>query len=174
MFCTHEENGFPITIWDASDLENLHEVGELWLTHNNDDISAHNVHIRGDRLFISFYSMGTVVYDISKPRSPVLLAQYDTYPQNWQNSGSLEGNWGVYPFAASRLPNDEYYIYSNDMSNGLFVTKLSDFPQPAAAPSNLNWFIGVSFALFFCAFVALAYLLYLHFTKSSEYSRLHD
>ena len=106
VFCTHENNGLPISIWDTSDLDNIHEVSALWLTDQNEDISAHNVHIRGDRLFISFYSMGTIVFDISSPLKPVLLAQFDTFPQNWQNQGGLQGNWGmsffylffIYPF----------------------------------------------------------------------------
>ncbi|MDP2434257.1 MAG: hypothetical protein Q8P67_00770 [archaeon] len=85
----------PISIWDTSDLDNIHEVSALWLTDQNEDISAHNVHIRGDRLFISFYSMGTIVFDISSPLKPVLLAQFDTFPQNWQNQGGLQGNWGM-------------------------------------------------------------------------------
>ena len=98
LFCTHEDNGLPISIWDASDLDNLREVGELWLTESNEDISAHNVHIRDNRLFISFYSMGTIAYDITNPLKPVLLGQFDTFPQNWQNQGGLEGNWGMFVF----------------------------------------------------------------------------
>lgn len=109
VFCTHENNGLPISIWDTSDLDNIHEVGALWLTDENEDISAHNVHIRGDRLFISFYSMGTIVFDISSPLKPVLLAQFDTFPQNWQNQGGLQGNWGMSFFLF--LPLFSFFLF---------------------------------------------------------------
>ena len=178
LYVTHEGNNQPITIWDAKDPADLKELGPLWLTEGNDDISAHNVHVRGDRLFISYYSMGTVVYDISKPAKPRLLGQYDTYPQNWQNRGGLSGNWGVYPYAASRLPDGEYYVYSNDMANGLFVTQLVAGSSASGGDDDddddLGWFIGVSFAFFAIIFGSLAYLLYHRFAGNSSYEPIRE
>lgn len=176
LYTTHEENGYPLTIWDASDLSNVHEVGSLFLTPGNKDISAHNAFVRDDRLIISYYSMGTVVYDISQPTRPVLVAQYDTWPQNWQNNGGLNGNWGVYPFAAARRDGDGYYLYSSDVDNGLFILSFRDY-NVVNNPNHqhLTWFIVVSFVILGFLTLGVVYLVYLEFTdRSLQYEQLID
>jgi len=153
LYVTHEDNNEPVSIWDATDLQDIKEVGELYLTENNDDIAAHNVFVRENKLWISYYSMGTVVYDITNPLKPQLIATYDTFQSYWTNQGGLSGNWGVYPFAPYRIAKDEYYVYSSDVTNGLYVLALAPAeasipgPKGEAGDDNLTWFIITTFVI---------------------------
>lgn len=108
----------------------------------------HNVYIKDEILFNSQYEDGLLAYDISNPTQPVLLAQYDTHPQNNQYNG-YRGNWGNYPW----LPSGN--IIAGDMQNGLFMLKLqtsfvgtqspdnqlsvSVYPNPASGVLNLQF-----------------------------------
>lgn len=74
----------------------------------------HNVYIKGDRLYDSQYEDGLLVYDISDRLHPVLIAHYDTHPEN-TTYNNFFGNWGNYPW----LPSGN--IIASDMQNGLFV-----------------------------------------------------
>lgn len=79
----------------------------------------HNVYIKDDILFNSQYEDGLIAYDISNPTQPVLLARYDTHPENIMYN-QYRGNWGNYPW----LPSGN--IIAADMQNGLYVLKLSN------------------------------------------------
>jgi len=116
LYVTHEDVDAPITIWNIEDLSNVYQVNELNIVPDNLDVVAHNVHVRGNRLWISYYSMGSAVYDITDPVNPVLIGLYDTAPDK---PIGMDGTWGIYPFANS------YNVYATDMSNGLYVLKLN-------------------------------------------------
>lgn len=77
----------------------------------------HNVYIKDDILFNSQYEDGLLAYDISNPTQPVLLARYDTHPENQVYNGYF-GNWGNYPW----LPSGN--IITCDMQNGLYMVSL--------------------------------------------------
>lgn len=77
----------------------------------------HNVYIQGNLLFNSQYEDGLLVYDIADPLNPVLVAYYDTHPQNTVYNGYY-GNWGNYPW----LPSGT--IVAGDMQNGLYLLRL--------------------------------------------------
>ncbi len=89
----------------------------------------HNVYIRDNTLFVSQYEDGLVAYDISNPLKPVLLAEYDTHPENAVYNGYF-GNWGNYPW----LPSGN--IIAGDMQNGLFMLKLSDGSVGTKSPES--------------------------------------
>ncbi len=89
----------------------------------------HNVYIRDNTLFNSQYEDGLIAYDISNPLQPVLLAEYDTHPENPTYTGYF-GNWGNYPW----LPSGN--IIAGDMQNGLFMLKLSDGSVDTKNPEN--------------------------------------
>ncbi len=89
----------------------------------------HNVYISGNILFDSQYEDGLLAYDITIPTQPVLLAHYDTHPQNIQYN-QYHGNWGNYPW----LPSGN--IIAGDMQNGLFMLKLSNGSVDTKTPGN--------------------------------------
>lgn len=111
LLTTDETGGGHVRIWDLS--AGTIQVAE-WLAHPN--ASVHNVFVKGDTAYASYYTEGLRVLDISDPRSPMQVAFYDTWPGV---SGGFNGNWGVYPFAASGN------IYLSDMTSGLFVVRLT-------------------------------------------------
>lgn len=104
----------------------------------------HNLFIKDSLLLVSQYEDGMLVYDISMPLEPRLIAWYDTHPENVVYNGYF-GNWGNYPW----LPSGN--IITVDMQNGLFMLKLDNstavqnphaatplhagiFPNPATGP----------------------------------------
>jgi choice-of-anchor B domain-containing protein len=77
--------------------------------------SAHNVHVQGDRMFISWYVRGTRVYDVADPTNIQEVGYFDTFPD--AGGGLFDGNWGVYPHLPSGL------IAANDQTYGLFLLR---------------------------------------------------
>ncbi len=80
--------------------------------------SAHNVHVQGDQMFISWYTRGTRVYDVSDPTAIVETGYFDTFPD--ANGGLFDGNWGVYPHLPSGV------IAANDGTYGLFLLRYDE------------------------------------------------
>lgn len=77
-----------------------------------ESFSAHNPYIIGNLLFVSWYQAGLVVIDISDPRQPKLLGNYDTYPGS---VSGFDGCWGVFPF----LGLDRVLL--SDLDGGLYI-----------------------------------------------------
>jgi len=127
-----ETSGGHIKIWDIRDLDNINMVSE-WMPEGGENKSAHNVFVRGDYLYISYYVFGLQILDISDPFNPELAGYYDTYPGE---EGLYEGNWGVYPFAES------CHSYVSDMEAGLVLVDFDECinPDPGLmfSPDNFN------------------------------------
>ena len=109
LVTTEETENMTIKIWDISNFNNIHLLGE-YLGENS---LAHNVHIKDNFVYISHYTTGIKIIDIFNPQYPVEVAAYDTYPQN--DGAGFYGCWGAYPFTQNN------YIYASDMQYGLFV-----------------------------------------------------
>lgn len=75
---------------------------------------AHNPFVLGDLVFVSYYHLGLIAYNISNPEAPVKVAHYDTYPDDRSFERYL-GCWGVYPY----LPSGN--VIASDQIYGLFV-----------------------------------------------------
>tara|TARA_B110000977_G_C11007995_1_gene466544 strand:- start:198 stop:1388 length:1191 start_codon:yes stop_codon:yes gene_type:complete len=110
-----ENNGYDLKVVDASDPHNL-ELISTFNSNVNEFSIAHNLMIKNDLVFISYYHDGLQVYDISKPLNPVKVAYYDTYEP--VNTGGYAGAWGIYAF----LPSGNILV--SDVTNGLFVLEL--------------------------------------------------
>jgi choice-of-anchor B domain-containing protein len=111
VMTTDEIHETPKTlkVWDIHDLNNISKVADYTPIPGE---TIHNVHIKGNLAYISWYSGGTRILDISDPRDPAQLGYYDTYDGI---SSSTIGNWEVYPY----LPSGK--ILASDMLSGLFV-----------------------------------------------------
>ena len=118
VLTTEETANRTIKVWDITDMSDVTLVGQF-LAPNQ---LAHNVHVQGDYAFVSHYESGVVVADISDPANPVIVDQYDTYPQG--EGPSFNGTWGV------TLPGPDGYIYAGDMDGELTVLRWN---PPAAA-----------------------------------------
>lgn len=88
--------------------------------------TAHNSYRIGNYLYVSYYTAGFRVYDISDPRFPVLADEYDTNPL--VGEGIFKGAWGCYPFSPSG------WIFINDRPEGFFVFAFNGGASGVAAP----------------------------------------
>ena len=75
----------------------------------------HNGYVVGDKLYVSHYTRGLVIYDASKPNKLKEIGSFDTYPLHDDTQGA--GAWGVYPF----LPSGNILV--SDIQRGLFILK---------------------------------------------------
>ncbi len=75
----------------------------------------HNGFVRGNRYYMSNYTRGMTVLDISNPQDPRDVGYFDTFPVS--DNGSFNGAWGVYPY----LPSGNILI--SDISSGLYIVR---------------------------------------------------
>ncbi len=111
-FMCDETHGSPMKVVDVSDPSDL-KVVKLFSPGFRSNEIPHNVAVRDGLLYVSHYYDGLQVFDVSNPRNPIRVAEYDTYPD--ADAAWYAGNWGVYPF----LPSGN--ILLSDMQYGLFV-----------------------------------------------------
>ena len=109
LFVTEETGGAPISAYDVSNIFNPILVDQY--SHSSGAI-AHNVFVKGNYLYASYYTAGVVALDITDPTNMTEVAQYDTSPSS---GGSFNGCWGVYPYTSNGL------ILATDISQGFFV-----------------------------------------------------
>jgi len=107
-----ETHGMDVKVVDASDPSDL-KVVNLFNAESTPNQIVHNVLVRGNYLYASYYYDGVQVFDISDPVNPVRVSYYDTF--DGENDSFYQGAWGVYPF----LPSGNVLV--SDMNNGLFV-----------------------------------------------------
>ena len=89
LMTAEETSRRTIKIWDISDFEDVELVGEYLGASK----LAHNIHIKGNFAFVSHYSAGAIVIDISDPANPIEVANYDTYTPS--DESTYLGAWGI-------------------------------------------------------------------------------
>ena len=107
-----ENHGLSLKVIDVSDLSNL-SVTALFNSGVDANSIAHNLIIRDNFVYVSYYHDGLQIFDISDPYNPIKAGYYDTYLPN--NHNGYAGNWGVDP----QLPSG--IILVSDVQSGLFV-----------------------------------------------------
>ena len=122
MATTREASGGTLGFWDISDPAAprlLWEIGRP----TTETCCVHQVMIRGNYLFASWYAAGVYVYDISDPHNPVEVGSYDTYP----GGGDIRtGAWGIFGFW------DDPRVFAFDRQQGLFIFQLNPEAGPGA------------------------------------------
>jgi choice-of-anchor B domain-containing protein len=93
----------------------------------------HNGFVRGNRYYMTNYTRGLTILDITDPTSPSDVGNFDTYGQD--DSIEFEGAWGVYPFFNSGT------IAVSDINSGLFLLKelTRSVPQGSLAFSSQSF-----------------------------------
>ena len=76
----------------------------------------HNVHGRGNYVYIAHYASGVYVADVHDPSNITNAGGYDTYSGN----GNYVGCWGVYPY----FPSGRWI--ASDTQTGLYVFSFSE------------------------------------------------
>lgn len=96
-----------------------------------DSAMAHNVMIKGDHAYVSYYNSGFQLFDISDPTDVQRVAWYDTYDGGLD--GGFRGAWGVYVFT------DKNKVIISDRLSGLYVLEV-DLPVPSSIELLVNEF----------------------------------
>jgi choice-of-anchor B domain-containing protein len=109
LYVTDEVNGEPLKIFDIADVMNPIEVNGIT---SNPQAIVHNAHVKGSELYLSNYTEGIRVLDLSDPAHPAEFASADSYPGR---SGGYAGVWEVCPFFPSGT------VIASDMQSGLYV-----------------------------------------------------
>ena len=114
LLCVTDEiarrwNSPHMTVWDISNPRSPVKRGDYDL-----GTIVHNVFILGRTAYMSHYTDGVHVVDLTDPAQPTRIASYDTSTV----SGGYNGCWGVHPFA------DHGLVYASDMQNGLYVLEI--------------------------------------------------
>ncbi len=99
-----------LRIFSVSDLTAPSLVG-TWTGQSN--AIDHNGFVRGNRYYMSNYSRGLTVLDISDPSTPTAVGNLDTYPVG--DGSNFVGAWGAYPFFHSGS------IAISDIGTGLYM-----------------------------------------------------
>ncbi len=104
--------GLPMRLWSLDGSHPPTSRGSF----KYEDATPHNVQIEGHRAYLSHYSQGLVVVDLSNLDQPTALAHWDTSPF----SGSdYEGCWGVFKFPGQPL------LLGSDIDQGLQVVHIT-------------------------------------------------
>lgn len=114
-----------ITIWDISNPDSAVKVGSF----SDSLATVHNLYVIGDSAYVSYYSAGLRVLDLTNPTSPTIAYEYDTSPISEEG---FSGAFGVYPFALNNK------IFVTDRDNMLFIFGFSDTLTGIAAGDNLG------------------------------------
>jgi len=118
-----ETHGSPIKICDVSDPNNITILSTVKADNLPSADVPHNLMIKNNYLFISYYYDGLIIFDISDPENPKKIAAYDTYPG--ENQFYFDGAWGIYAF----LPSGNLLV--SDTETGLYVF---DWPNNEPEP----------------------------------------
>ena len=117
LFTASETSGGHIMSWDVTDLGNINLLDE-WMPPNGEIWSAHNIFIKNNHLYISYYVYGLQILDISDPSDMYRVGYFDVLDEIELNFGINDiynGVWGAFPYYNS----DKIVI--SDRDRGLFV-----------------------------------------------------
>ena len=94
----------------------------------------HNGFVRGNRYYMSNYTRGLTVLDLSNPAAPTETGFFDTYGAS--DSANFAGAWGAYPFFHSGT------VAVSDINSGLYLLR----DQSLDVPQGRLSFAAASFA----------------------------
>tara|TARA_B100001250_G_scaffold330988_1_gene295993 strand:- start:187 stop:3900 length:3714 start_codon:yes stop_codon:yes gene_type:complete len=123
-------NSTRTLIWDLEDLDNpTIETTYFGPTPSID----HNNYIIGDYVYMSHYTSGLRILDISDISSPSEAAFFDVYPNN--NNTSFDGTWSNYPYYGSGN------VVVTSIDEGLFVLRPTFNVDQPSAPTGISYSI---------------------------------
>jgi choice-of-anchor B domain-containing protein len=110
--------GTRTLIWDVSDLDDPVLAGQ-YISENK--ASDHNLYIKGNLMYQSNYASGLRILDISDPKNPKPVGNFDTNPVGVDAPG-FSGSWSNYPYFKSET------IVVTSIQEGLFLVKKASRP----------------------------------------------
>jgi choice-of-anchor B domain-containing protein len=103
----------PMQIWSVEDYSNIYELSRYY----SPNWMSHHPRVKGHIIYLSQYEAGVVAIDISDPRDPTVLAEYDTWPQGNDTPPPWRGCWGVFPYTKSGL------VYASNRDGKLIILR---------------------------------------------------
>ncbi|MGH8004090.1 MAG: choice-of-anchor B family protein [Limisphaerales bacterium] len=97
LFTTDETPGGHLRVWDIQNPTSPLQVAE-WMPPGVPSI-IHNVQVKGNFLYASYYGEGVEILDIEDPTQPVEVGYFDTAPDASGASGG--GCWDFFPYFPS-------------------------------------------------------------------------
>ncbi len=110
---TDEVGGGRVALYDCSNPGNIQFLDDFSVNNNT---IPHNAFIIGNYAYMSWYTEGLVVVDMSDSSDLKKHASYDTSP--YSPGSGYEGAWGCYPFSPSGV------IYISDRGEGLHILRV--------------------------------------------------
>ena len=103
----------------------------------------HNGFVRGNRYYMSNYSRGLTILDITDPENPSRVGWLDTYP--FSDSANFVGAWGAYPYfpsgniAISDIDSGFYMAADNtlDVPQGSLTFSAGSFAATEGQPASI-------------------------------------
>lgn len=95
------------------------DTGNVTASPAEGDFTMHNVIVRGNTAYVSWYSDGIVLFDISQPANPRLIASYvpAPVPDPFEVLPTAVEMWGVYVHGS--------LVLGSDQNSGLHVLKMT-------------------------------------------------
>ena len=113
LFTTDEKFNSSVDAYDVSDLNNITRLDRFWpLAGKGRSTLPHNTHFHNQFLVTSWYSMGVIITDVSRPDNMIEVGHFDTYPGR---DSDPEGCWGAYPYLPSGI------VIVSDIQSGLYL-----------------------------------------------------
>jgi choice-of-anchor B domain-containing protein len=119
LFTTDEIPGAgTVRVWDVSVPTNCIQVAAFPVYTNT---SAHNVTVKNDTAWCSWYEEGVLVFDVTDPFDPIQIGSFDTGPDTTLPFPSnFAGCWSVYPFLPSGV------VVTSDILQGMHLIYYAD------------------------------------------------
>ena len=109
LYVCDEQNYGTMKVFDIQNLAAHPMIHEITV---NPLAIVHNVHVKRDTAFVSYYTEGVRLFDLTDPSLPAEWGYYDTYGSF---SGGFHGAWEVAPF----FPSGTFIV--SDIESGLYV-----------------------------------------------------
>ncbi len=118
VFTTDELLGTgTVRVFDVSNTASVLEVAQFPVYANT---CVHNVYVKGDTAYCSWYEEGILAFDVTDPTTPVQIGSFDTGPDTTGPFGGYIGCWAVYPFLPSGV------IVTSDILQGMHLVTYAD------------------------------------------------
>lgn len=121
-----ETPSMDLKILDVSELDDI-KVSSTFSSEFYDETLPHNVIVRNETAYVSYYNDGLQIFDISNPTNPKKIGYYDSY--SGSNELPYRGAWGVYP-----IKNGEKTLLS-DRKRGLLLLGFNPPPIISENPA---------------------------------------
>jgi choice-of-anchor B domain-containing protein len=118
VFTTDELLGTgTVRVFDVTNTASVVQVADFPLYTNT---CVHNVYVKGDTAYCSWYEEGILAFDVTDPLDPVQIGSFDTGPDTTGPFGGYIGCWAVYPFLPSGV------IVTSDILQGMHLVYYAD------------------------------------------------